>query len=63
MTLKHYKEVTNELLRGTQPLTKMSTRNLLEETGWPASKADNLIACLENVEPRRLTTPWASRAC
>jgi hypothetical protein len=40
-------------LGSTQPLTEMSTRNLLGGKGRPARKADNLIAisadCLENV--------------
>jgi hypothetical protein len=31
----------------TQPLTEISTRNLLGGKGWPARKADNLIAICE----------------
>jgi hypothetical protein len=34
-------------LGSTQPLTEMSTRNLHEDKGRPARKADNLIAICE----------------
>jgi hypothetical protein len=34
-------------LGSTQPLTEMSTRNLLGDKGWPAPKADNLTAICE----------------
>jgi hypothetical protein len=51
--------------RQTQPLTEMSTRNLLGGKRRPVHKADNLIAICEPTvqkmwEPRRLTTlsPW-----
>jgi hypothetical protein len=52
----------------TQPLTEMSTRNLLGAKGKPVRKADNLTAiCVSIVykmwEPRRFTTLWASTAC
>jgi hypothetical protein len=55
-------------LRSTQPLTEISTKNLLGGKGWPARKADNLTAICEPIvykmwEPRRLTTLWASMAC
>jgi hypothetical protein len=55
-------------LGSTQPLTKMSTRNLPGGKGGPAREADNLTAiCEPNVyemwEPRRLTTLWAFTAC
>jgi hypothetical protein len=33
----------------TQPLTEMSTRNLLEDKGRPARKADNLTAICEPI--------------
>jgi hypothetical protein len=56
------------ILGSTQPLTEMSTKNLLRGKGRPASKADNLTAICEptvqkNWEPRRLTNLWASTAC
>jgi hypothetical protein len=53
----------------TQPLTEMSTRNLLGvKGGLRARKADNLTAFCEPIvekmwEPRRLTTLWAPTAC
>jgi hypothetical protein len=52
----------------TQPLTEMSTRNLLEGKGGPALKADNLTVIYEPIfykmwEPRRLTSLLASTAC
>jgi hypothetical protein len=52
-------------LGSTQPLTEVSTRNLLESKEWPARRADNLTAiCEPNVsktwEPQHLTTLWAS---
>jgi hypothetical protein len=45
----------------TQPLTEMSTRNLLGDKGRPARKADHLTAICEPIiwkmwEPRPLTT-------
>jgi hypothetical protein len=33
----------------TQPLTEMSTRNLPGGKGWPARKADTLIAICETI--------------
>jgi hypothetical protein len=33
----------------TQPLTEMSTRNLLRDKVWPACKADNLTATYEPI--------------
>jgi hypothetical protein len=36
-------------LGSTQPLTEMSTRNLLEGKGRPARKADNLTAICEPI--------------
>jgi hypothetical protein len=36
-------------LGSTQPLTEMSTRNLPEDKGRPASKADNLTAICEPI--------------
>jgi hypothetical protein len=46
-------------LGSTQPLTEMSTRNLLGGIGCgPARKAD-----LKMLELRRLTAIWASTAC
>jgi hypothetical protein len=52
----------------TQPLTKMSTRNLPGGKGWLARNADNLTAICEPIvwkmwEPRHLTTLRASKAC
>jgi hypothetical protein len=51
-----------------QPLTEMSTRNLLGGKGRPARKVDKLTAIYEPIakkmwEPRRLTTLRASTAC
>jgi hypothetical protein len=55
-------------LGSTQPLTEMSTRNLLVDKERPAREADNLTAICEPTvhkmwEPRRLTTLWAFTAC
>jgi hypothetical protein len=55
-------------LGSTQPLTKMSTKNLFGGKGRTAHKADNLTAIYEPFvykkwEPRCLTTLWASTAC
>jgi hypothetical protein len=55
-------------LGSTQPLTEISTRNLLGGKGLPTRKADNLTAICEPIvykiwEPRRLTTLWASAVC
>jgi hypothetical protein len=54
-------------LGSTQPLTEMSTRNLLEGKGRPARKTDLTAICEPTVykmwEPRRLRTLWASMAC
>jgi hypothetical protein len=55
-------------LGSTQPLTEMSTRNILGGKGLPERKADNLTAISEPIvkvmwEPQRLTTLWASTAC
>jgi hypothetical protein len=36
-------------LESTQPLTEMSTRNLPDGKGWPASEADNLAAIWEPI--------------
>jgi hypothetical protein len=36
-------------LGSTQPLTEMSTRNLLGSKGWPARNADNLSAICEPI--------------
>jgi hypothetical protein len=52
----------------TQPLTEMSTRNILGGKGRPVRKADNLTAIYEPIvckmwEPRRLTNLWAFTAC
>jgi hypothetical protein len=53
----------------TQPLTEMSTRNLLQvKGGLPPRKADNLAAICEPIaqkiwKPRCLTTLWAFKAC
>jgi hypothetical protein len=49
------------VLRATQPLTEMSTRNLPGGKGRQARKADHLTAICEPIakkmwEPRRLTT-------
>jgi hypothetical protein len=55
-------------LGSTQPLTKMSTRNILGGKGRPVRRADNLTAIYEPTvykmwEPQRLTVLWASTAC
>jgi hypothetical protein len=55
-------------LGSTQPLTKMSTRNIPGGKGRPAHKADNLSAICEPIvekmlEPRRLKLLRASTAC
>jgi hypothetical protein len=47
-------------LGSTQPLTEMSTRNLLGGKGRGARKADNFTAICE---PRCLTTLLASTTC
>jgi hypothetical protein len=52
----------------TQPLTEMSTRNLLGGKGRPALEADNLTETREPTvykiwEPRLLTALLASKAC
>jgi hypothetical protein len=51
----------------TQPVTEMSTRNILLGKG-PARMADNLTAIHKPIiwkiwKPRRLTSLWASTAC
>jgi hypothetical protein len=52
-------------LGSTHPLTEMSTGNLPAGKGRPACKAKILTAIceLKMLEPRRLTTLWASTAC
>jgi hypothetical protein len=55
------------VLRSTQSLTEMSTRNILGGKGRPARKADNLTAICEPIvwilwDPQRPTTLWASMA-
>jgi hypothetical protein len=54
-------------LRLTQPLTEMSTRNLIGGKRRPANKADFTVICELIVwkiwDPRRLTHLWASTAC
>jgi hypothetical protein len=54
-------------LRSTQPLIKMSTRNLPGGKKRPARRADNLAAIYEpmseNVEPQPLASLKASTAC
>jgi hypothetical protein len=55
-------------LGSTQPLTEISTRNLLGGKGRSARKTDKLTANCEPIiwkmwEPRRLKTLWASMAC
>jgi hypothetical protein len=55
-------------LESTQPLTEVSTRNILGGKGQLARKADNLTAIYEPIvkkmlEPQHLTTLWASTAC
>jgi hypothetical protein len=47
-------------LKSTQPLTEMSTRNILADEGCPASEAGNFTAICEQTvskmcDPRRLT--------
>jgi hypothetical protein len=37
------------IMGSTQPLTEMSTRNLLEEKKRPARKVDNLTAICEQI--------------
>jgi hypothetical protein len=37
------------VLRSTQPLKEMSTRNIIGGKGQPARKADNLIAICEPI--------------
>jgi hypothetical protein len=54
-------------LGSTQPLTEMSTRNILGGEGRPARKADNFTAICEPIvykmwEPQHLTTLWVSTA-
>jgi hypothetical protein len=54
-------------LESTQPLTEMRTRNLPGGKGRPVRKADKLTSICEPIvqkmlEPRRLTTLWASMA-
>jgi hypothetical protein len=54
-------------LGSTQPLTEMSTRNILGGEGWPARKADNLTVICEPIvykmwEPQHLTALWVSTA-
>jgi hypothetical protein len=55
-------------LGSTQPLTEMSTRNILGCKGRPACMVNNLAAIYEPIvykmwEPQHLTTLWASMAC
>jgi hypothetical protein len=55
-------------LGSTQPLTEMSTRNLLGGEGRPVRKTDKLTATYEPIvykmrDPRRQTTLWTSTAC
>jgi hypothetical protein len=55
-------------LRSTQPLTKMSTRNLPGSKKRPALRADNLTAICKPIvyemwEPQPLATLRASTAC
>jgi hypothetical protein len=55
-------------LGSTQPLIKLSTRNLPGGKGWPMRKADNLTAICDPIvykiwERRHLITLWASMAC
>jgi hypothetical protein len=52
----------------TQPLTKISTKNLPGGKRWQARKADNLTTICELIvqkmwEPRHLITLWAFTAC
>jgi hypothetical protein len=55
------------VLRSTQPLREMSTRNLPGGKGQPAFMADLSDICEPIIqkmwEPRRLTTLWASTVC
>jgi hypothetical protein len=56
------------VLGSTQPLTEMSTRNLLGGKGRPEHEADNLTTIYEPIiwkmwEPRHLQTLWACAAC
>jgi hypothetical protein len=51
-------------LGSIQPLTEMSTRNILGGNGRPARRADSLTAIYEPIvykmwEPQHLTTLWA----
>jgi hypothetical protein len=55
-------------LGSTQPITEMSTRNLLVCKGRLAHKADNQAVVCELIvqkmwEPQHLTTLWASTTC
>jgi hypothetical protein len=55
-------------LGSTQPLTEMSTRNLLGGKKWPAHRADNLAAICELIVlkmwvPQPLATLRVSTAC
>jgi hypothetical protein len=55
------------VLNSTQPLTEISTRNLLGGKGRPTRKADLTAICEPTVlkiwQPWRLTTLWASTTC
>jgi hypothetical protein len=56
------------VLRFTQPLTGMSTKDLAAGRAWLMRKADNLTAICEPTvykmwEPQHLLTIWASTAC
>jgi hypothetical protein len=58
----------NMVLGSTQPLTKMSMKNLPEDKGRPARKADNITAICNPIfykmwEPRSLTTLRACTVC
>jgi hypothetical protein len=55
-------------LGSTQPVTEMSTKNILGGKGQPARRADNPAVFYEPIiyemwEPEHLTTLWASTAC
>jgi hypothetical protein len=55
-------------LESTQPLTEIGTRNLPGVKGRPVGKVDKHTAICELIvykmlQPRRLTTLWASTAC
>jgi hypothetical protein len=52
-------------LESTQPLTKMSTRNVPEGKGRRARNADNLSTIGEPIiwDPRHVTNLWAFTAC